>query len=1060
MLRRQSVKSKPDLRRRKSTSSATHGVHLEHLDPAVAQRDAQVAACQAFTRAQDRSAKADMSLFPPTPDTSPRRTQAARSGTKPEASSTPHDGRQNSQDLHRRQSVRFMGPCSVKGERRLGQGAYSHTKGNSMDVAQDTAKLQPNDQDSSSVHSYSLANNVKELSITHQSCQPPKTSPSAPVTGLAADYLHALVASEDYYTPEDNIASAPSSYRRIRRSRSMFTSEDPESRKSQDDAVSFADGRVPPSRSTLGNSSDKTLSNGKENDPMTGLPPLRTPKSMSFLRTRSTHSRSDTHRTSMDQMHSPLEAPSVLGHRSHASERGTPRLVSKASTIFSSKNRRAEPKLRKSLRSASCGDDLAETNPNLTLLATASGKDDGFKHKARKVSKSLKTKLKSFFNLTKSEDSYTIPVQHIDSQRTRVIDDVGSIHSTASDQEVAEKIEWGSIHRVPSKLPSLQLVPSNLHHSNKGSLESLRSERERNVSDDKSLTTWVHSGPSTLTSQQQEEWREWERQRLSIIKEGGTHAPSPPIRRQALGAQLFQRFDGSTTQTKPPGPGVDSQRVYSALMKRVRDMHNQTFSAVEQQREFGSVPHGSLRGRSSLRSLGKAQHLYPDTDHIDTPTRAPRKSSLSGYQEAQDHQQGMRSSSATTSQSVEAGWGEAKEARAAFQAGRSKTAPTPAVSSQNVHQDPFTEHASHPLGVQDYQSGGQQPHDNLGQNSAASSTPGSHLFRTTSPFRRSLRESMEAEYSAIAQAIRESIHYTSSDDNTQIRYSGQFDPASKDRAEVTDNNDYTESVYSTDEIGNGPPNGAFDDSYSLRNRRSVGSPLTYQPANHRIESSASSVDWKTWLSANVGKNESTPSTPVEVEYAIPTMPNSFPNRHVRESTQINEDLEDDHDVYDPPTHQPSLPISPLATIEPNVVKLSPEQRSIKRTTPPLSGRAMLENDSPGAPPIPAKSVLRCTPSPLKRSGRNRGHYMSPSITSSPGLSAAVQRQFGPVSTKQNDNALGHQRQVDSSEEDHARQEIGGVADNRGMGKFKISQILEGGYRRRVASSDSSAAAFL
>lgn len=1060
MLRRQSVKSKPDLRRRKSTCSATHGVHLEHLDPAVAQRDAQVAACQAFTRAQDRSAKADMSLFPPTPDTSPRRTQAARNGTKPEASSTPHHGRDNSQDLHRRQSVRFMGPCSVKKERGLGQGAYSHTKQASTDMGQDTTQLQPNDQDSSSVHSHSLANNVKELSLIHQSCQSPKTSPSAPLTGIAADYIHALVASEDYYTPEDNIASAPSSYRRIRRSRSMFTSEDPESRKSQDDSVSFVDGRVPPSRSTLGNSSYKTFANGKENDLMTGLPPLRTPKSMSFLRTRSTHSRSDTHRASMDQMHSPLEAPSVLGDRSHASERGTPRLVSKASTIFSSRNRRVEPKMRKTLRSASCGDDLADTNPNLTLLTIPLGKDDGFKHKARKVSKSLKTKLKSFFSLSKSEDSCTIPVQHIDSQRTHVMDDVGSLHSTASDQEVAEKIEWGSIHRVPSKIPSLQVVPSNLHHSNKGSLESLRSERERNVSDDKSLTTWVHSGPSTLTSQQQEEWREWERQRLSIINERGTHAPSPSIRRQALGAQLFQRYDGSTTQTNPPGPGIDSQRVYSALMKRVRDMHNQTFPAAEQQLGFGSLTHASLRERSSLRSLGKAQHLYQDTDHVDTPTRAPRKSSLSGYQESQDQQRRMRSSSGLTSQSAETGWSEAQGPRAAFQNGRSKTDPIPTASSQKAHPDPFTEHANHPLGVQSYQSEGHQVQDNLGQTSAASNTPGSHLFRTTSPFRRTLRESMEAEYSAISQAIHESIHYTSSDDNTQVRYSDQFDPVSKDRTEVTDNNDYTESVYSTDDVVTAPPNAALDDSYDLRNRRSVGSPLAYHPANNRIESSASSVDWKTWLSANVGKNESSPSTPVEVEYAIPTMPNSFPNRHVRESTQITEDCEDDGDVYEPPTHRPSLPISPLATIEPNVVKLSPEQRSIKRTTPPLSGRALLENDSPRAPPIPAKSALRCTPSPLKRPGPNGGHYVTPSITSSPGLSAAVQRQFGPVSTKPNGYGHDHQGHADSSEDNHGGHEAAGVADNRGFGKLKVSQILEGGFRRRVASSDNSAAAFL
>jgi hypothetical protein len=43
MLRRRSFKSKSGLKCRKSTSS-TQGVRLEHLDPALAQRDAHIAA--------------------------------------------------------------------------------------------------------------------------------------------------------------------------------------------------------------------------------------------------------------------------------------------------------------------------------------------------------------------------------------------------------------------------------------------------------------------------------------------------------------------------------------------------------------------------------------------------------------------------------------------------------------------------------------------------------------------------------------------------------------------------------------------------------------------------------------------------------------------------------------------------------------------------------------------------------------------------------------------------------------------------------------------------------
>jgi hypothetical protein len=141
-----------------------------------------------------------------------------------------------------------------------------------------------------------------------------------------------------------------------------------------------------------------------------------------------------------------------------------------------------------------------------------------------------------------------------------------------------------------------------------------------------------------------------------------------------------------------------------------------------------------------------------------------------------------------------------------------------------------------------------------------------------------------------------------------------------------------------------------------------------------------------------------PSKPSEIEYALPTMPKSFSGGHVRESAQIHEDYDEEMKTPEPPTRKPTLPTSPLATVEPNVVKLPPQQRSLKRTTPPANRRSLHENDAPsGVPPIPPKSALRAAPSLLRRAGPNIGYSVTPSISSSPGLSAAVQRQFGPVS---------------------------------------------------------------
>jgi hypothetical protein len=167
-----------------------------------------------------------------------------------------------------------------------------------------------------------------------------------------------------------------------------------------------------------------------------------------------------------------------------------------------------------------------------------------------------------------------------------------------------------------------------------------------------------------------------------------------------------------------------------------------------------------------------------------------------------------------------------------------------------------------------------------------------------------------------------------------------------------------------------------------------------------VDSSSSSVDWKTWLSANIAKLESSapsPTRPSEIEFALPTMPTSFSGGHVRENAQTYEDYEGEVKTPEPPTRKPTLPTSPLATVEPNVVKLSAPQRPLKRATPPAN-RKLHENDDPsGVPPIPPKSALRAGPLPLRRAGPNIGYSAAPSISSSPGLSAAVQKQFGPAS---------------------------------------------------------------
>ncbi|KAL2276707.1 hypothetical protein FJTKL_00509 [Diaporthe vaccinii] len=112
---------------------------------------------------------------------------------------------------------------------------------------------------------------------------------------------------------------------------------------------------------------------------------------------------------------------------------------------------------------------------------------------------------------------------------------------------------------------------------------------------------------------------------------------------------------------------------------------------------------------------------------------------------------------------------------------------------------------------------------------------------------------------------------------------------------------------------------------------------TYRPTGERHVSTASSIGWKTWLSADVAKLEPSPTRvsgqSPEVEYRIPTMPRSLGHGHVREAAQTSSCEEDEHNAR-PPVRMPTTSATPLSAIDSNVIKLSPQQRSVMRTTTP------------------------------------------------------------------------------------------------------------------------------
>ncbi|KAK4161473.1 hypothetical protein QBC43DRAFT_217732 [Cladorrhinum sp. PSN259] len=1074
MLRRRSLKSTSDLKRRKSTSS-THGVHLEHLDAAQAQRDAQIAASQAYVRAQSRS-KSDMTLFPPTPESSPRRQHLQQITPSQESNITPSQGRSCSQGLRHRQSVRFVGPCSLRGKEARGLDADTRPPN------------RHDDYDASRLQSCILGKD------SYISIQPPsyphRAPPPIPLSGMATGYLASLAAADEYYTPEDNIASLPSSYRRLRRSRSMFSS----------DAQGTNVGSEAQPSTTASHTRRMFCSEPRRMEREPSLPQLRAPKSMSFLKNRhllrsesSTNPnngrRAPTFSEASDFQEAPYDTNGKLNLQS----------TSKTTTLFEPRSvgGGTESRMRKSLRSSSSSAEGLGTplfNPVIPTI-----KQNGLKGKARKVSKSFKTKLKSFFTISKSEDiTSTIPSQHIKARRTHVTDGFVTFRSSDTEHEAQSDDGWRPIRTVQTKMPSFELPPTNLLQSNKGSLESLRSERERNrqVSDDKSLTTWTHSGPSTLTSQQQQQWREWERQRLSIIKENGTHAPSSSARRKALGADLFQRPDNSET-SKPVSvmPPVDCQRLYSALMKRMNAQDNQAESGMNhtfqpQVDEF-DVPSTTLVRKASPQTprttlSGLERKDIMSTDVTDTPTRASRGS------RSNDKQNPAPLTTLNPRHGyLEKARREAKDICAALRGGRSRTGLTGTVGSLHDVPEPSGNDGL-PLfapSISPSRAGERAVSD---RNGTFFGSPSSHLFRTESPYRRALRRSMEEEQNAWSQRPPHASALIEGAQGTGLSISGVVNPIAESDTDSAKDLGYSESIYSTDEFDmRGQGVSALGELQEHEEPRAGAgkskdeeAPATYQPAGYRETSSTSSVDWKTWLSSNIAKLDSSPTRPmpIEVEFALPTMPRSFPSPsgHVREATQIHgEDDVDDGDYFGIPvlsTRQPTLPTEPLSSVEPNVLKLTPLQRCIKRSTPPSSmpmtmgGKTSLpENDSPGGlaapPPIPLKSTLR--PSPLKITrrlntlGGDAGGrtITTPSAQSSPGLTAAVQRQFGPVYTGGGDGYVGHGRghRLSGSRERGGRyrmvEKLWGDNNTDGHGH-------DGGEGRSMMGEDDGARAFI
>ncbi|KAK1964166.1 hypothetical protein LY78DRAFT_165569 [Colletotrichum sublineola] len=1067
MRRRNSTKSGSTLTRSKSSASFRCAVQrLEHIDPVIAERDAHIAASLSFSRAglasdperrpwlsHDHNRSGHMGSWPEDP-TSDDRSQ--------------HDFEENG--ISRQQSVRLVG-----------QGSRSrHAQNQANDTSSDTDTIR-------------RRNILKDVENRPQTQAPGKFGRPF-VSTYTTNYVDSL-PPVDSFRPPDECAPPPASYRNLRKSQSMFTPSN------RTPAIKYYFNDSSKQMDRQPSLQPQSMQDMKEKKSPTKPMELRAPKSTSFLKLRGTVGVAQTSSRLQNDL-AVQDAEETFRRNIEDHQRLKPR-----SSIFFPRTKKSQTTLglRKSMREFGSDAYLTGTTTPLTV-----SKDASLRKRARKVSNSLKAKLKEIFGRSKKEKPATV------ANENGAVNIVGNdgMESEQDDpyMDIIDPVPTDecSISQVPSRVPSLHNACSSRRlRSRQGSIESIGSERK--VSNEKSrVTSWTSSGTHTLDSQST--WGgERDRQRLSIIKENGPHYSSSSFRRQGIiGHNRYELPPSSPSLVGDPAlseTSMDKARVCSALIDHFRDT-KQDQQKKEGLRHSSSWDwnlgrHGSIQLRQpyneqGIKEVGKQKpstirRVLQDDDVFQDSWWEQKSQTASGIEVTKSVQNEATSSSGS----------------AVYHRQRSESDTT--LASQKSHSKPvvFDGHGS-PLSRSSTAHSKDvtlAPKTLSTRSSAFFGSPTCQLFRTKSPYRKALQASIKENNQALTE-LRSST--APSLDLELIPIRRRLSLSEEDPRLA-----YSESIYS-DELRsprttprlNSKPAGPIipprhpshraapvglekasfagiyldaaaehsSDSRALVTARcdTPGArgiqlePLTYIPTTpiNRTASDGSSVEWKTWLSANASKVDANlanarAQTLTEVRYSKPSMPRTF--GHVREGAEIE-------DSRSPISYKPTCSTTtrlqtPLRTMSHNSRQASSASRVELGTKTPVSMTPSRdENAAPGSdgrvskhrhgvygpPAIPPRSSLRTTPSmPLMRPRSSRTNVpirfadseaskmpsfdtmpklrsakaspgpqiRSPvttfrrngvdngirSSSSSPGLTKAFKKQFGPSHAKENPN---------------------------------------------------------
>ncbi|OBT70173.1 hypothetical protein VE03_00336 [Pseudogymnoascus sp. 23342-1-I1] len=894
--------------RRKSAVS----IHSQpQTDPGSSRQQAYAAATYAFARAQERSSG----------DMGPGGAVAVGNTTKPrEENIHPRtDNGTNGGVLKHQQSVRFAGPLAAP---RTALGTRTIQQ-NPVQKKLSTGSLRPRASTGDTPVPTAYRPQSRSSSLEKASFR--QVGPES--------YATALAAYDEYYTREDDVVTTPSSYRKIRRSKSML-------HPAKAQGALFNNGTPESSIAAQGN---KGLLRSKSSAA------LRAPKSMGFLQGGRSRSAQNPEYDVAVQV-----ARDKFLHQVEQQ-----RLREQPSFLFrSSKARREEKSLRRSFRTYSSTNSYGMPIGSENQTSHRSW-DDTLKNRARQASKSFKNKLKGLFRRGNGDGGVAIPDQEVQAQKSHITDyeiQIGppTLRSSAYEESPPGR---ATISSVSTRQPSLRMVPSaHQLRSIAGSMQSLTSEasiRSRVVS-------WTNTD---TTANSRYAAAERERERLSVINENGTHKASSSFNRPPLKNQYSAYPDfnppRSTHGHPPPFVGqVDSARVYSALMRRLDEnspeakLTMQKDNSVTSQSSTRGVPgSGSVNSRQSsqgykstiIRVKNSSDDLFEPADPFQSMNQSndvfytARSYNDSG---SIRHNRGNSNSSASTVITRKPNY---------------RAYPPPIMGDLPTKITPREAVVS----VEPQGTIGRGPRET--RSTFFGGTEMTNIGGTPSPYRRAMAEA-EADLNSTMSKMGMSPANSSPFLPDSLRRAksalrlvdGEFDKCDIDRIDGA----YTDSIYSRTTSGRTPPemgepSQANEDTTPLKHGSAVlVERTTYRPLAppHRVNASTGSTDWKTWMSAQVSKLErakesvdAATSAVHLVPHVAPTMPKIF-GGHVRETAQISGD--------------DATLIMPKVTVIPNQPLGEPQENADMPPKPILTSK--LSSSSllaPNAPPTPIQRVM-------------------------------------------------------------------------------------------------------